>query len=164
MKRKLLGSFFVLALIMTVNGCSSIPGIGGGGDSASTSMGLVSLLTSQLGVSNDQAMGGAGALLGLAKSSLSSGDFASVGKSIPGMSSLLAAAPKSAGLGDKLGGVGELLGGDAQKAAGLGAVAGSFSKLGLSPDMAGKFAPVIMNYAQSNGGDGVMNLLKGVWK
>ncbi|MCF6339090.1 MAG: DUF2780 domain-containing protein [Gammaproteobacteria bacterium] len=161
MKSKQLGIFVIVALTMMVNACSSIPGLGGGSDSDSANTGLVNMLTSQLGVSNDQAMGGAGALLGLAKSTLSSGDFAMVGKAIPGMDSLLGAAPKDSKLSDKLSTV---LGDNAKKTTGLGDVAGSFSKLGLSPDMVGKFAPVIMSYAQSNGGDDVMSLLKGVWQ
>jgi len=163
-KRKLLKISFISVLIMMVSACSSIPGLdGGGGDSAST-MGLVNTLSKKLGVSNDQAMGGAGALFGLAKKAMSSSEFAKVSESIPGMESLLAAAPKASGMAEKLGGLGAMMGGDAEKATGLASVAGSFSKLGLSPDMAGKFVPEILDYAKSSGGEEVMNMLKGAWQ
>lgn len=151
---------FVSLLVMVVSACSSIPGLSGNGGAGASTMGLVSSLTKNLGVSNEQAMGGAGALLGLAKKTLSSSEFAKISESIPGMDSLLSAAPKAAGLTEKLGG----LGGSTDTASGLASVAGSFSKLGLSPDMAGKFVPEILDYTKSSGGEGVMNMLKGAWK
>ncbi len=164
MKIKALKISFVSVLIILLSACSSIPGLDGGGESSTPAMGLVSALTKKLGVSNDQAMGGTGALFGLAKKALSSSDFAKVSESIPGMDSLLAAAPKASGLTEKLGGLGAVMGGGAEKAAGLAGVAGSFSKLGLSPEMAGKFVPEILEYAKSSGGENVMNMLKGAWK
>lgn len=164
MKRKILKISFVSALIMLVSACSSIPGMESGTKDSSSTMGLVSMLTNKLGVTNEQAMGGAGALFGLAKKALSSSDFAKVSESIPGMDSLLAAAPKASGLTEKLGGLGAMVGGDAEKAGGLASVAGSFSKLGLSPEKAGKFVPEILDYAKSSGGEDVMNMLKGAWQ
>ena len=49
---------------------------------------LIGALTSQLGVSNDQARGGAGSLFGLAKDSLSPGDFSSLSSAVPGIDGL----------------------------------------------------------------------------
>jgi len=163
-KRKLLKISFISVLIMLVSACSSMPGLSGGGGDSSSTMGLISQLTNKLGVSDDQAMGGAGALFGLAKKALSSSDFAKVSESIPGMDSLLAAAPKASGVAEKLGGLGAMMGGDAEKATGLASVAGSFSKLGLSPEMAGNFVPEILDYAKSSGGEDVMNILKAAWQ
>ena len=37
----------------------------------------------------------------------------------------------------------------------------TFSNLGLNVDLAGKFFPVILDFAQTKGGDTVINLLKG---
>jgi len=155
---------FIYVLIVMISACSSIPGLNSGGGDSSSTMGLVSSLSKKLGVSNEQAMGGAGALFGLAKKALKSSDFAKVSESIPGMDALLAAAPKASGLTEKLGGLGAMVGGDAEKAGGLASVAGSFSKLGLSPEMAGKFVPEILDYAKSSGGEDVMNMLKGAWQ
>jgi Protein of unknown function VcgC/VcgE (DUF2780) len=47
---------------------------------------------------------------------------------------------------------------------GLTSVAGSFQKLGLSPEMVGQFVPVIEQYVSSKGGSGVASLLGGVLK
>ena len=43
----------------------------------------------------------------------------------------------------------------------MGDLAGQFGKLGLSPGSIKEFIPVILEYAQSEGGTQVMNLLKG---
>jgi hypothetical protein len=50
------------------------------------------------------------------------------------------------------------------KAAGLAAVAGSFTKLGLSPDMAAKAVPVLTKYVTKSGGADVAKLLAGALK
>lgn len=60
---------------------------------------LVSLLTSQLGVNAQQASGGAGLLLSMAKDKLSSQEFGQIANAVPGIDSLLAAAPSGAGGG-----------------------------------------------------------------
>jgi hypothetical protein len=132
----------ISVLLFILSGCSSISGLGG--DSAGTSP-LIGLLTSQLGVSNEQATGGASALFGLVKNSLNTDDFSSVTKALPGVGSLLGKAPASSG-------------------GGLAGVADQFSQLGMGSDMVSKFTPVILGYAQSSGGDNVMNLLKGVFQ
>ena len=115
---------------------------------------LVSQLVGALGVTPDQAMGGAGALFNLAKSKLSADDFAKIASAVPDMDSLLGAAPEVGGLAKGLGGMG----------GGLASLAGSFKELGLSPDMAGKFAKEALSYVQSSGGDAAMKLLEGALK
>ena len=45
-------------------------------------------------------------------------------------------------------------------AASIAELAGSFAKLGLSSDMVGKFIPIVLDYAQTKGGDEIANLLK----
>lgn len=54
---------------------------------------LVGALTQQLGVTEQQATGGAGAIFGLAKSQLSPDHFGQVASVVPGMEGLLHAAP-----------------------------------------------------------------------
>jgi len=128
-----------------------------------TDSGLVSSLTSQLGVTEAQAIGGSGAILGLAKDRMSPGDFGQVSDAVPGMDSLLAAAPAVGGSsgGGLLGAAGALgaVGGMGSLGS-LASLAGPFSDLGMSPDMVTKFVPVILDYVQSTGGDTVMGLLK----
>ena len=47
----------------------------------------------------------------------------------------------------------------------LGSALGSaFSKLGMSPDMVGKFAPIVSDYAGKYGSSAAKNLLAGVFK
>ncbi len=150
MKIQRLKISFVLALLLLLNGCSMIPGMGNNSSGASA---LIGMLTSQLGVSNEQALGGTAALFGLAKQSLSAGDFSSVTKSLPGIGSLLGMASMGGASSE-----------NASAGGGLASVAGQFSSLGLSPDMAGKFVPVVLDYAKSAGGDNTMNLLQSVLK
>jgi hypothetical protein len=119
---------------------------------------LVGQLTKELSVTPAQASGGAGALFGLAKSRLSPADFSKVAASVPGIEGLIKSAPASpgakgaAGL-SSLGGL-----------RGLASAAGAFQKLGLSPEMAGKFVPVLTKFVESKGGAGVSSLLAGALK
>src|SRR5215467_3989251 len=53
---------------------------------------LTKLLTSQLGVTSNQAMGGVGSILSLAKERLSGMDFTTLTKLIPGADSFMSAA------------------------------------------------------------------------
>lgn len=62
--------------------------------SAQGGNGLASILTSQLGVSQEQALGGAGALFKAAKENLDPQTFTALSQSVPGMSNLLGAAPQ----------------------------------------------------------------------
>ncbi len=111
---------------------------------------LVNLLTQKLGVTKEQAKGGAGAIFTSAKKGLSDKDFGKVKNAVPSMNDLLKATPKAGGFSSLLGG-GE-----------LGNLTSSFSKLGLSPDMVGKFTPVILDYVESNGGKAIRKVLQGV--
>jgi hypothetical protein len=123
-------------------------------------MGLLPVLTSQLGVSETQAQGGMGSLLQVAQTTLSSNDFAQLSEGIPGMQTLLAAAPalssKSAG--------GNALSGMLANAGGLVAGLGSMSKLtqqfealGLNPEMIVQFATIAIDYFSNSAEKGVEN-------
>jgi hypothetical protein len=46
----------------------------------------------------------------------------------------------------------------------LASTAAAFEKLGLSPQMAEKFIPILTSFVQSKGGAGVASLLSGVLK
>ena len=151
-KRTVMYLFSILACVMLILPASAL---------ANTSE-LVGLLTSQLGVSEQQAEGGAGALFQVAKKNLSKDNFGKIASYVPDMDTLLKAAPALA----KLKGVGNLassLGGDSKGVdmAGLPAI---FGKLGMDGGMVAKFMPIILSFVQSKGGDSVMELLKGVWK
>lgn len=109
-------------------------------------MELVQMLTSQLGISDDQARGGTGLLLNMAKEKLGGGDFGALANAIPDASGMMAQAPSEGG--GLMGAVGGMLGGDA---GGMASLIGGFSKLGLDADMVQKFVPVVMQFLQEHG-------------
>jgi len=125
---------------------------------------LAGILGKQLGVSQDQATGGAGAVFQLAKQKLSSQDFSSIAKVVPGMDTYLGAAPKPKKSSGALGGLTSLAGGGSSKLSTLTSLAGSFKQLGMSGDMVGKFTPLILDYVQNKGGEKAMQLLQGALK
>ncbi|WP_372712585.1 DUF2780 domain-containing protein [Ilyobacter sp.] len=120
-------------------------------------MELIEMLTSQLGVTEDQAKGGSGLIFKMAKDKLETEEFSKVAGAVPDVDSLVSSAPK-AGL---LGGLTSMLGGKAGHLAGL---ASGFKHLDLGGDMVGKFVPIILSFVQSKGGDEVKGILEKVMK
>ena len=126
---------------------------------------LVGALTKEMGATVPQASGAAGALLGLAKTRLKPEEFAKVAGAVPGIDSLLAAAPAVAGTaGSGAAGALAKATGGAGALGGLATVAPAFEKLGLKPEMAMKAVPVLTNYVTTSGGKEVASLLAGVLK
>jgi len=110
---------------------------------------LVSSLTSKLGVSPEQAVGGTGAMLGYAQNKLTPDQFSAVSNAIPGGSEITkAAAP--------------MLGGSPLQS--LADVQGIFSKLGMSPETVSKFAPILSDEVGKVAGPQVAGLLGGLFK
>lgn len=122
---------------------------------------LVQMLTSQLGVSGEQATGGAGAIFGYAKDNLSADDFSSIAEGIPAMDDLLAMAPEPEN-SSALGKAGSMLGADTSLG-GLAGLASSFDSLGLNADMVSKFVPIVSDYVGSVSGDQALALMKGLF-
>lgn len=151
---------------------------------------LVDMLVSQMGVTSEQATGGAGAIFNLAKEHLAPDEFSQIAQAVPGIDSLMSAAPTASAestAGGATGSVADLskmatgsgesgsMTGMASKAMGdatsttgasgaiskLGSLAGSFEQLGMSPDMVDQFVPVILDYVNSQGGSTAMQLLQG---
>src|SRR5262245_807162 len=121
---------------------------------------LVGALVKEIGGTPQQAEGAAGALFGLAKTRLKPEEWSQVAGAVPGMDSLLKAAPAAtSGL--------ESMAGAVPGAAGLGGLssaAGAFKKLGLKPEMAAKAVPVLTDYVSKTGGAEVGKLLAGALK
>ena len=124
-------------------------------------LGLVDLLSSQLGVSKDQAEGGAGSIFQLAKQNLNGEDFSSVAKAVPGIDKMMGMAPKVEESLNTLGRISSMFGNSSKKVSGIAGLTSSFEKLGLSGNMVDKFIPIILDYVNKNGGEKVMSLLKG---
>jgi len=120
---------------------------------------LVQTLSKQLGVSDEQAAGGAGAIFQYAKTSLSGDEFGKVEKAVPESTELIKKAPPADTATSAAGG---LLGKTGSTAAGAAGLVSSFQKLGLSGDMVGKFTPIVVDYAQQKGGAEVGGILKKV--
>lgn len=149
-------------------------------------MQLIEQLMENLGVTEEQARGGAGMLLKTAKEQLGS-QFGAVSEAIPEADTLMDEAPNVGaeedsdgllgalgdlggslgGLGDSLGGslggnLTEGLGGMMGNLGNIGSLLGGFQKLGLDASMLQKFVPEIMKYAENLGGGGIKDILSKV--
>lgn len=118
---------------------------------------LLNTLGSQLNITPEQAVGGAGAMLGLARNNLSSDDYGQLTKAVPGLD-LLSGANVLGGLS----GLGELLGSDKGSQSALDKALGNdvqnrsdldsaFKALGMDTGMIGQFAPLILQYLGQQG-------------
>lgn len=133
-------SVLLLLSIILLNGCSSL----------NVGEGLLKTLTSQLGVTDTQALGGAGALLQLAQDKLGADQFSTIAAIIPGADSYLNIAKT----------VGKISG----PMNSLDDVKPVFENLGMSGDLVGEFVPALSGYASMVGGSGVSDLLGSVLK
>lgn len=167
-------SLFVVAFVLVV--LTSSAWAQAAPAAATPDPGLVGALTKQLGVTQAQATGGAGALFSLAKNNLSAADFSKISSTVPGMDGFLNAAPKTgqagaepassaasnlgplSGAAGAAGSTGSSAASAAPSAGGLLSLGNSFKSLGMSPDMATKFAPVVQQYLGSKGGSGVASI------
>ena len=127
-------------------------------------MELLNQLVQTLGVNEEQAKGGTGLILKLAKDKLGAEDFGKIADNVEGTEDIINAAPESGAVAGALGGLTSGLGGGLGKLGNLAGLAGGFSKLGLDSGMVGKFIPVILSFVQSKGGDSLKNILQGVLK
>ena len=126
---------------------------------------LIGALTKEIGATPAQASGAAGALFGLAKTRLKPEEFAKVAGAVPGMDTLLAAAPAVTGTaGSAAAGAVPTATSGASALGGLAPVAPAFEKLGLKPEMAMKAVPVLANYVTKSGSAEVASLLLGALK
>lgn len=125
-------------------------------------MSLVNQLVESLGVSEEQASGGAGLLFNLAREKLADGEFSQLLSAVPEAGQLADEAPEAGGVGGMLGSVGGMFGGKAESLGQLGELASGFSELDLSQDMIGQFVPTVLSYVQEKGGDDVRALLEKV--
>ena len=123
---------------------------------------LIQMLTSQLGVSGEQATGGAGALFEYAKENLDAEDFATIAQGVPGMNQMIEMAPEpenSSALGKAAGQMGNF----DKSLGGMAGLASSFESLGLDADMVSKFIPIVTDYVGSVSGEQAMALLQGLF-
>ena len=107
---------------------------------------LTGLLTTQLGVTSNQAMGGVGSILSLAKERLPSMDFQTLTELIPGADSYMKTAKD---LGAVTGPIGDRAG-----------LTSAFSRLGMGSDMVPKFTQILSDFVGKAGGQPASNLVR----
>jgi hypothetical protein len=120
---------------------------------------LVNILVQQLGISHQQALGGAGSIFSLAKRSMNPTSFGKVSQAVPEITQLLSAAPALGNSGGLLGAAATALG-TGSELGNLAMLASSFQQLGLNSSMVSRFIPVILQYVQAQGGASTMGLLQ----
>ena len=156
-------SCFGLACVMLIvlSGAQATAQSGAAAAAVKASPALVGALSKEMGSTPEQAAGAAGALFGVAKSRLNADQFSQVATAVPGMDSLLGAAPApGGGVGAATGALSQLGG----SASGLAGAAAAFSKLGLSPELVSKAIPILTSFVTKSGGANVGNLLAGALK
>ncbi|WP_417349417.1 DUF2780 domain-containing protein [Ferrimonas sp.] len=122
---------------------------------------LLGLVTSQLGVSQEQASGGIGALLATAEPNLAPETLSQLSQVLPEMDGLVQMG------GDLLAKMGEgngtagLLGTVLGQSGGaLMGLNDAFASLGLSPEMVASFSQILLDYVNQQGGEGLMQQLQ----
>lgn len=128
----------LLFAVGAVSGCAEMKSMG-------LADPLVSALTSQLGVTANQAAGGVGSMLTLGKEKLSGLDFTTLTKMIPGSETYMKTAKD---LGAVTAPIGNTTG-----------LQSAFSRLGMGSDMVGKFSGVLSDYVGKTGGEPAKQLL-----
>jgi hypothetical protein len=134
--------------------------LGAAGSVAADTSKLIGQLVDLLGVTQPQAEGGAGAIFKQAKDNMNTGDVSQLLNALPGIDSLIKAAPEAGGAGGLASKATSLFGGSSESVQGLSTLADSFNKLGLAPDMVSKFTNIILDFTQSEAGQQTMTLLK----
>lgn len=112
---------------------------------------LTNLLVQRLGVTPQQAMGGAGALLQVAKTRMNPEAFAKLSTQVPDVQQLMAAVPalkQQSGLGGLAGKLASLSGENSISS--LITAVSIFKQLGMKPETIQKFAPVVVDYVRGN--------------
>jgi len=154
MKKTLILSTLALSLTIAAPANAFFSSLFGGNKETKTehvtaSNPLVEMLTNKLGISAEQAAGGAGALLAMAGHDLSSTENSELNSMIPGLESLTGAIP--AGLASMI--------------SNMDSVKTTFSALGLDPALISQFTPLITQYLTSqNASSGLIDSLTSLWK
>jgi len=147
MKRPIL-LILVAVTLSSLIGCSS-----GGGSKEAVLSSLASepavmALTQKVGVTADQAIGGLGAILGLAKNKVSAEDFSKLTSGIPSAEKYMQAAGEK---GIKTADIKDIID-----------LKGAYKKLGMSEQAVSDFSPAAINYVRSAGGDAAADVLTGI--
>ena len=143
-RRWLIGALTALPAVAGAQSLDSLKGL------LSSSDPIVGALKGTLGVTENQAEGGLGSILTLAREHLAKGDFDKIAAVVPGAQKYLDAAKKLGAVTGPL-----------MNSAGLNS---AFSKLGIAPDKAAKFTPTVLDAVGTVGGESAKNMLANALK
>ena len=126
-------------------------------------MDLIDHLIARLGLSEAQAMGGAGIVFRVARRKLSSDQFAQIAREVSGLDDIIASAPDPVD-GELTGGISAMLSelretGQVGELAGL---VGDFERLDIDAGRVNRLVSLVVGFVRGRGGDDVGNLLDGV--
>lgn len=122
--------------------------------------GLVNTLVNQLGVNQQQAMGGVGSIFSLAQQRMNPTDFMQLRGNVPGIDQYMSAVPEPSSSSLLIGSAADMLGGQASGLGNLASLVSSFQTLGMNSNMITQFVPVVLQYVQGQSGAGMMSLLQ----
>jgi len=122
---------------------------------------LTGILTEQLSITPQQAMGGVGAILALAQQRMDPIDFMRLSNSVPNIDQYFSEVPASASSVSWFSSPESLQGQQGPVSDRLAFLAGSFEKLGMNAEMVGRFTSIVLQYFQAQNGPEVMSLLLG---
>lgn len=121
---------------------------------------LVSQLVGQLGISEQQAQGGTGALLKAAQERMDPAEFDQLLGAVPGVRELLQAAPQHSATGGLLSGIASMIGGEQSDMAQATRLLTAFGSLNLGKDEIMKFVPIVVDYLKTHGGESIVDDLR----
>jgi len=125
--------------------------------------GLVSMLTSSLGVNTGQASGGMGSILNYVKNNVSTDQFSQLAKSLPGVDSLVSQMPDlsklSSGSSESLGGLLDKASEYSDSLKSISDVTKQFEALGLKPEMITSFISSAQSYLDTEQGQEAKKML-----
>ena len=122
--------------------------------------GLVNTLVNQLGVNQQQAMGGVGSIFSLAQQRMNPTDFLQLRGNVPGIDQYMSEVPEPSSSSLLIGSAADMLGGQAGGLGNLASLVSSFQTLGMNSNMITQFVPLVLQYVQGQSGAGMMSLLQ----
>ena len=145
--------FAGFSLSDVANVAAQVQGANGNGATTDKSAQAVQMLTkvNELGVKPEQAAGGIGAMLSLAKNQLTSTDYSELAEQVPGVNKLAGAGAlgqlsQLGGLLGKSSGVSETATSAVSNVSNTDQLNSAFTALGMQDGMVAKFAPVLLEY------------------
>lgn len=123
-------------------------------------MDLITQLTQNLGVTQNQAQEGTGMIMKMAKDNLPAGEFGQIVDCVPNVENLIKMAPEVSGTEKALGNIAQSSVPGVGGATNLGSLTNGFSKIGLDSSMVQRFVPIVLSFVQSKGGETTRNILE----